>query len=83
MTWNDVCDRKIRHGMVTTSCLQLWLLTDGAPQGMIVNVRPVLEYITFNTIYSTLQTGLLYLQTSEAIWLYTLQYHIIIFDKFC
>jgi len=25
----------------------------------------------------------LYLQTSEAIWLYTLQYHIIIFYKFC
>jgi len=25
----------------------------------------------------------LYLQTSEAIWLYTLQYGIIIFDKLC
>jgi len=23
------------------------------------------------------------MQTSEAIWLYTLQYHIIIFDEFC
>ena len=29
------------------------------------------------------ETGLLYLQTSEAIWLYTLRYHIIISDKFC
>ena len=35
----------------------------------------------------SLQTGLLYLQTSEAIWLYMLQYmleyHIIIFGKLC
>jgi len=30
----------------------------------------------------SLQTGLL-LQSPEAIWLYTLQYHIITCDKFC
>jgi len=30
-----------------------------------------------------IQTALLHLQTSEAIRLYTLQYHFIIFDKFC
>jgi len=25
----------------------------------------------------------LYLQASEAVWLYTVRYHIIIFDRFC
>ena len=31
----------------------------------------------------SLSTGLLYLQASVAVWLYTLRYHIIISDRFC
>ena len=55
MTWNDKIDRKLRHSIIATSCLELWLQTDGFPHRWILNVRPVLKQITYNATYSTLR----------------------------
>ena len=48
MTRNDESDRKLWDSIVATGCLQLVILTDSLPHRRVLNVRLILEQITFS-----------------------------------